>query len=208
MLSIFAGPRLIGRLLASGVIAALAWVGFKWARKRLKRTEVRSSLRGAKAFLYVALYLTFLGPAYVLTYYWVAAVFGAPEAKVPDPWDGMFLLLPFCLLLPLCSDAGARGEPVAGAAGGVGAGVGFGADPRAAAVDGTLPRTAAGLVALAGWFLRGLDGELVVGSFGGIGGSASAGARAGREIHHESAGRREAESPGKGGKRGSGLGGR
>ena len=104
MLSLFghilAGPRWIGRILASGVIAVSAWLGFKWARKWLKRTEVRSSLRGAKAFLYVLLYLTFLGPAYVLTYYWVAAVFGAPEAKVPDPWDGMFLLLPFCLLLP------------------------------------------------------------------------------------------------------------
>lgn len=104
MLSLFghilAGPRWIGRILASGAIAVSAWLGFRWARKQLKRTEVRSSLRGAKAFLYVLLYLTFLGPAYVLTYYWVAAVFGAPEAKVPDPWDGMFLLLPFCLLLP------------------------------------------------------------------------------------------------------------
>ena len=104
MLSLFgnilAGPRWIGRFLAIAVIAVLAKLGLGWARKRLKRTEVRSSLRGAKAFLYVALYLTFLGPAYVLTYYWVAAVFGAPEAKVPDPWDGMFLLLPFCLLLP------------------------------------------------------------------------------------------------------------
>lgn len=83
--------------IAKGILGGIGVFKFyRW----LKSPRGRRFLRGAKAFLYVALYLTFLGPAYVLTYYWVAAVFGAPEAKTPDPWDGMFLLLPFCLLLP------------------------------------------------------------------------------------------------------------
>ena len=82
------------------VNSVLAGVGvFKFYRW-LKSSRGRRFLRGAKAVLYVALYLTFLGPAYVLTYYWVAAVFGTSAAEAPDPWDGMFLLLPICLLAP------------------------------------------------------------------------------------------------------------
>ena len=58
------------------------------------------SLRGAKAVLYVVLYLTFLASAYVLAYYWVVAMFGAPAARTLDPWEARFLLLPVCLLAP------------------------------------------------------------------------------------------------------------
>ena len=68
--------------------------------RRWKSSQGQAFWRGAKAVLYVALYLTFLGPAYVLTYYWVAAVFGTSAAEAPDPWDGTFLLLPVCLLAP------------------------------------------------------------------------------------------------------------
>ncbi len=73
--------------------------GFKLYRWQ-KSPRGRRFLRGAKAVLYVVLYLTFLGPAYVLTYYWVAAVFDTPVPEAPNPWDGMFLLLPICLLAP------------------------------------------------------------------------------------------------------------
>lgn len=78
----------------------LGVIGLFKARNWLRSPRGRGFLRGTKAFLYVVLYLTFLAPAYVLAYYWVAAVFGAPEAKAPDPWDGRFLLLPVCLLAP------------------------------------------------------------------------------------------------------------